>query len=107
MFFELNVLESQASRKKKSDEKAFSFEIDSSDENVKVSIVYFICTASRASTKSRREKVDFEYCEKDTFTIFAREKEMKNAMNLRIKEFSSSMRQMSANNDQKRIKRHT
>ncbi len=72
--------------KKRSDEKACSFEIDSSDENVKVFIVYSICTASRASTRSRREKIDFEYCEKNTFTILAREE------NLQVEEFSSSMR---------------
>ncbi len=93
--------------KKRSDEKACSFEVDASDEDVKVSIVYSICTASRASTKSRREKIDFEYCEKNTFTILAREEKMKNAMSFRVKKFSSSMRQMSANDDQKRIKRYT
>ncbi len=93
--------------KRRSDEKTCSFEVDSSDEDVKVSIVYSICTASRASTRSRREKVDVEYCEENTFTILAREERMRNAMNLRVKEFSSSMRQMNANDDQKKIKRHT
>jgi hypothetical protein len=64
--------------KKRSDEKAYSFEVDSSDEDVKVSIVYSTCIASRASTRLRREK-ELKHCEKNTFTILAR-KRIRDAM---------------------------
>ncbi len=75
--------------KKRNDDKTRFFEFDFFNEDVKTSIVYFICIASRTATKSRREKMNFVHCEKNTFTTLARKERMRNAMNIRVKEFFS------------------
>jgi hypothetical protein len=75
--------------------------------NVFASIVYSFCIASRALARSRREKNDWKHCEKNQFTILAREKKMRNAASLQIKEFSLSMRRVSANDDHEFVKNNT
>jgi hypothetical protein len=94
-----------SSAKKRSGEKACFFEVDSSDEDVKVSIVYSTCIASRTSTRLRREKMNWNTA-KEIRSQYSRARKSEMLWSLRVEEFSSSMRRMSASDDHEKIATH-
>ncbi len=91
--------------KKRSDEKTCSFEVDSSDEDVKVSIVSSTCIASRALTRLRREKMNWNTA-REIRSQYSRARRTEMLWSLRVEEFSSSMRRVSASNDHERVATH-